>query len=118
MLRVYLYRGCSTCRKAVRWLNANGVEFDELPIRETPPTKRELAAVLAAHGGEIRRLFNTSGQDYRALGLKDRLPVMSDADAIALLSGNGNLIKRPFAIDVECGIFLVGFREAVWVSVL
>lgn len=118
MLRVYAYSGCSTCKKAVKWLRENGVDFEELPIRETPPTKKELAAMQSAYGGEIRRLFNTSGQDYRALGIKDRLPSMSEKEAIGLLAGNGNLVKRPFAIDAKSGVFLVGFNERDWAAAI
>lgn len=112
MLTVYTYAACDTCRRATKWLRAEGIAFDEKPIRETPPTGKELRAMLAKQGGELRRLFNTAGQDYRALGLKDKLPAMSEAEALALLAGNGNLVKRPFAISGEVG--LVGFDEAVW----
>ncbi|MDX6766162.1 MAG: Spx/MgsR family RNA polymerase-binding regulatory protein [Candidatus Methylacidiphilales bacterium] len=112
MLKVYVYDKCDTCRKALKFLRARGVEFREIPIRETPPSEKELRAVLAAQGGDLRRLFNTSGRDYRALGLKDQLPGIKPAEALALLAANGNLIRRPFAIGP--GVGLVGFEEAVW----
>ncbi|HEX9784642.1 MAG TPA: arsenate reductase family protein [Opitutaceae bacterium] len=118
MLKIYTYSGCSTCRSAVKWLRANGAEFTELPIRETPPSGRELAAMLAANAGEVRRLFNTSGLDYRAQGLKDRLTTMSREEALVLLACNGNLIKRPFAIDATRGVHLVGFRSPQWAAAL
>ncbi len=111
-MKVYTYKGCDTCRRATRWLAARGVEFEELPIRDTPPTKAELRAVLASYHGELRRLFNTSGRDYREMGLKDKLPDMSDDEAIALLAANGNLVKRPFVVMPEGG--LVGFNETEW----
>lgn len=114
MLKVYTYKNCSTCRKATAWLREKGVSFEELPIRETPPTAGELEAVLKAYGGGLRRLFNTSGQDYRALGLKDSLPGMDTSEAVSLLAGNGNLVKRPFLTDAENGLYQVGFREAEW----
>ena len=118
VLTVYTYQGCSTCRKATQWLRANGIEFSERPIRETPPSLAELQAQLQAHDGAVRALFNTSGLDYRALGLKDSLPGLSVDDALRLLAGNGNLIKRPFAIDPERGVFLIGFREQAWSAAL
>ena len=114
MLTVYTLANCDSCRKAVKWLRARGVAFEEKPIRETPPSAGELKAMLARLGGakELRRLFNTAGQDYRAAGLKDKLPQMTEAAAIALLSKNGNLVKRPFVIGADVG--LVGFDEEAW----
>ena len=90
-------------------MDAGGIEYKKIPIRETPPTKAELKRVLKAYDGEIRRLFNTSGQDYRKLGIKDKLPSMTDAQAIDLLSKNGNLIKRPFAIGKD--VATVGLQD-------
>lgn len=111
-MKVYTYSGCSTCKKATKWLDAHGVEYTELPIRDKPPTKKELKAMLAHLDGERKKLFNVSGQDYRAMGLKDTLPTMSDKEAIDLLASNGNLVKRPFVIGEDFG--LVGFKEPVW----
>jgi arsenate reductase len=71
-MTVYTYSNCSTCRDAVKWLRARGVAFVEKPIRETPPSVAELQRMLAYQDGNLRRLFNTSGQDYRALGLADK----------------------------------------------
>ncbi|TDU64156.1 arsenate reductase [Prosthecobacter fusiformis] len=118
MLKVYAYQGCSTCKNAVKWLKAVGVSYQEIPIRETPPTVPELRAMLTAKGGDLRPLFNTSGQDYRALGMKDKLPAMSTDEALAMLAANGNLVKRPFALDEAAGVYLVGFKEAEWEAVL
>jgi arsenate reductase len=114
MLKVYTYQGCSTCRKATQWLRGRGVAFAERAIRETPPTLGELGAMLRGQGGDRRAVFNTSGLDYRALGLKDTLSGLSEEEALRLLAGNGNLVKRPFAIDAEGGVYLVGFREDAW----
>jgi arsenate reductase len=116
MLKLYTYAKCDTCRKAVKFLRAHGVIFEEIPIRETPPTKVELRAMLAAHDGQLRKLFNTSGVDYKALGLSAKLPTMSEAGAISLLASNGNLVKRPFAIGE--GVHLVGFDESLWRAAL
>ena len=74
--------------------------------------------MLAAHDGDLRRLFNVSGMDYRSLGLKDKLPAMSIDAALQLLAGNGNLVKRPFAIDARNKVHLVGFKEPEWQAAL
>lgn len=111
-MKLYTYANCDTCRKAVKWLREKEIEFSEMPIRDQPPAQAELGRMLKACGGDLRRLFNTSGLDYRSMGIKDRLPAMSEAEALALLAGNGNLIKRPFLIDGERG--LVGFKPEEW----
>jgi len=111
-LAIYTYKNCDTCRRAVKWLRARGIAFEEHPIRETPPGPAELRKMLAALGGERRRLFNTSGGDYRELKLGEKLPAMNDADALGLLAGNGNLVKRPFVLGPQ--VALVGFDEAEW----
>lgn len=115
-VRVYTYANCDTCRRAVKWLRTHGVVFEERPIRETPPSPAELRTVLAAQAGERRRIFNTAGRDYRELGLAARLPTLTDAEAITLLAGNGNLIKRPFLIGP--GVALTGFDEKAWSGAL
>lgn len=116
MLTVYTYANCSTCKQAVKWLRAHRIAFAEKAIRETPPTPTELRQMLARLNGEMRRLFNTSGLDYRSLGLKDKLPAMTEAEAIALLAVNGNLVKRPFLLGPNVG--LVGFDAKVWQAAL
>ena len=122
-LTVYTYANCDTCRRAVKWLRAHGIELDEKPIRETPPTAAELRTMLARLGGPgaLRKLFNTSGVDYRVQKLGEKLPVLSETEALALLAGNGNLVKRPFVLGSGAdakGVGLVGFDEAVWAEVL
>ena len=115
-LKIYTLSNCDTCRKAVKWLRAQGISFEERAIRETPPTPAELKAMLAAYPGELRRLFNTSGSDYREQKLGEQLPALSEAAALGLLAGNGNLVKRPFLIGGE--VMLVGFDEAGWAAAL
>lgn len=115
-LTIYTLRNCSTCRAAVKWLEAHRIAFHEKPIRETPPGPAELRTMLAGQQGEMRRLFNTSGQEYRALGLAEKLPRMSAAEALALLAGNGRLVKRPFLLGP--GVALVGFDEKSWSTML
>ncbi|MDD5261962.1 MAG: arsenate reductase family protein [Methylacidiphilales bacterium] len=111
MLKVYAYKNCGACRKALQFLKSRKIAHTIVPIRETPPTVAELKKALQSAGG-IRRLFNTSGLDYRSLDLKTRLPSMSEEQALALLSKNGNLVKRPFAIGN--GQILIGFKEDEW----
>jgi len=112
MTTVYTYKSCDTCRKAKKWLTAHEIEFEEIPIREQPPSQAQLRTMLGHLDGELKRLFNTSGQDYRALNLKETLPGMSEDEAIALLAENGNLVKRPFLLTADSGT--VGFKEDVW----
>ena len=112
MISVYAYQGCDTCRKALKWLKEQGIPHQVKAIRETPPSPAELKAAVAAFGGELRPLFNTAGGDYRELGLKDRLPGMSADEAVALLSKNGNLVKRPFVTGP--GLVLAGFKQDEW----
>ena len=114
MLKVYAYANCDTCRKALKFLKAHEVAHTVIPIRETPPSKAELKKMLGYLDGNLRALFNSSGGDYKALNLKDKLPSMSEAEAIALLAENGNLVKRPFALGDGAGT--VGFSESAWES--
>jgi len=111
-LKIYTYKNCDTCRKALKFLDAQGIEYTNIPIREQPPTKAELKKMLGCLDGELKRLFNTSGVDYRAMDLKDTLPDMSAKEAIDLLNGNGNLVKRPFVLGD--GVGMVGFKEEAW----
>lgn len=111
-LKIYTYKNCGTCRKAVKWLDTQGVEFKEVPIRETPPSMAELKRMLKTFDGDIKKLFNTSGMDYKQLNLREMLPGMSDAEALALLAANGNLVKRPFVLGKENAT--VGFKEDTW----
>ena len=118
MLKIYACSGCSTCKNALKWLKQHAIAFEEVPIRETPPSLAELTAMLAAHKGDLRKLFNVSGLDYRTLNLKDKLHTMSADAALKLLAGNGNLVKRPFAIDTKNSVHLVGFKEPEWQAAL
>jgi arsenate reductase len=111
-LRIYAYANCDTCRKALKFLAAQKVAHEVIPIREQPPTVAELRKMLGYVGGDLRKLFNTAGQDYRALDMKTQLPKLSEDEALALLASNGNLVKRPFALTKKAGV--VGFREEEW----
>ncbi|MDE1170573.1 MAG: arsenate reductase family protein [Verrucomicrobium sp.] len=116
MLKAYVYSGCDTCRKALKFLDAKKTAYTAVPIRETPPSLPELKAMLEAYGGDLRKLFNTSGRDYKELGLSAKLPAMTEAQALALLAKNGNLVKRPFLIGKTAR--RVGFREEEWAGPL
>ena len=116
MLKIYTYANCDTCRRATKWLRAQGLATAEYPIRETPPSVPELRTMLAALGGELRRLFNTSGRNYREMKLGEKLPELDQAAAFKLLAQNGNLVKRPFLLGP--GVALVGFDEKAWSSAL
>jgi arsenate reductase len=122
VLTVYTYSNCDTCRRAVKWLRSHAIVFDEKPIRETPPTPAELRLMLKLLGGAgaLRKLFNTSGVDYRTLKLGEKLPSMTEVEAITLLAGNGNLVKRPFALGMgeKKEVGLVGFDETAWTEAL
>lgn len=115
-LTIYTLSNCSTCRDATKWLRARGTKFEEKAIRETPPSLAELRAMLAAYDGRITRLFNTSGMEYRALGIADKLPGLSTDEALALLAGNGRLVKRPFLVGK--GVAEVGFDPKRWGTAL
>lgn len=118
-IKIYEYSGCSTCKKALKFLETNKIKFEKLPIVDNPPTKTEIKSMLAhlkASGGGLKNLFNTSGQVYRELKISEKLPSMSEAEAIELLSKNGKLIKRPFLITEKAGV--VGFKEPEWKKIL
>ena len=118
-LRIYSYAKCGTCRKALQWLAQKGFSVDAgtlelLDITEQPPSSAELRAAFESLGR--KRLFNTSGQSYRALG-SAAVAAMDDATALAALAADGKLIKRPFAITPE-GSTLVGFKLEEWQAAL
>ena len=108
-IQYYGYNKCSTCRKAAKWLNDHGIEFTEHAIVDHPPSQAVLKKILASGEYELKDLFNKSGVLYREMNMKDKLPTMSKADAIKLLSANGKLIKRPIVTDGTK--HTVGFKE-------
>ena len=114
----YGYRNCSTCRDALKWLKARGIAVESREIRETPPSPEELAFALKALGGDRRKLLNTSGAEFRNMGLKDKLDALDDTEVFQLIQEYGNLCKRPFLIDQSQGIVLVGFHETTWQAAL
>ena len=118
MLRVYSYDKCGTCRNAIKWLTANGIAFELIPIVTNPPDVQELAEWIPRSEKPIGKWFNTSGEKYRELGMKDRMATMTEVQKIELLASEGKLIKRPIISDgvrVTVG-FDVSEFERVWVG--
>ncbi len=109
-LTVYHYPACSTCKKALKWLDAHGVSYRAVHIVESPPSKALLKKAMQRGELPLKALFNTSGESYRKGGFKDRLPSMNEAEALEALAADGKLIKRPFLVSDE--LALVGFDEA------
>ena len=109
------YPKCSTCQKAKAWLDEQGVAYEARHIVEQNPTAEELARWIGDSGQPVKKFFNTSGLKYKDLGLKDKLPTMSDEEQIALLATDGMLVKRPIAVGED--FVLVGFKEAEWIKV-
>ena len=106
------YPKCSTCKKARKWLEENGIAFDERNIKEENPTRKELVKWHKQSGLPLRRFFNTSGMLYRELQLKDKLPKMTEDEMYDLLASDGMLVKRPLLIKDD--VVLVGFKQGEW----
>ena len=106
------YPPCSTCQKAKKWLDAQGITYADRHIKEQNPSYEELKAWYEASGLPLKKFFNTSGLQYKALGLKDKLPGMSEEEQFALLAGDGMLVKRPILVGDD--FVLVGFKEEQW----
>ena len=106
------YPKCSTCRKALKWLDDRSIEFDQRDIVLDNPTADELRLWHKSSDLPLRRFFNTSGMLYREMGLKDKLPTMTDDEMYELLASNGMLVKRPLLVLDDT--VLVGFREKEW----
>ena len=113
---VLVYRKCSTCRKALQWLEDNGVAFTERAIVEDNPTAAELADWQARSALPLKKFFNTSGNLYKELHLKDKLPAMSADEQFSLLATNGMLVKRPLVVGDD--FVLTGFKESEWEKAL
>lgn len=112
-MKFYQYPKCSTCRKAQKFLEAASIDYQNIDITSNPPSKKELKTAAEQYlEGNYKKLFNTSGQVYRELGLKDKLASMSNGEMLSLLASNGKLIKRPLLIGNT--LSLVGFKEADW----
>lgn len=113
---VYHYPGCSTCKKALRWLEARGVAYDAVHLVESTPSADTLRDLHARSGLPLRKFFNTAGRSWREGNFAERLPGLGEDQALAALAADGMLIKRPI-LDTGARV-LVGFREADWDAAL
>jgi arsenate reductase len=115
-LTVYGYDACSTCRKAYKWLDANAIDWEKRPIKEQPPTRAELEAIVRSSGLPLGRFFNTSGQSYRAGGWSAKRKTATEAEQLDALAADPMLLKRPLVVGD--GMVLVGFKEADYAALL
>jgi len=112
MILVLEYPKCSTCKKALKWLEENEVSFTERHIVEENPSEQELTEWYHKSGLPLKKFFNTSGNLYKEMNLKDKLPQMSEEEQLRLLATNGMLVKRPLVVGED--FVLTGFKEAEW----
>ncbi|MDD6808036.1 MAG: arsenate reductase family protein [Oscillospiraceae bacterium] len=110
------YPRCTTCQKAKKWLDENGVKYEDRHIKENNPTYEELKAWYEMSGLPLKKFFNTSGLLYKDMGLKDKLGSMSEEEQLRLLATDGMLVKRPLVVGDD--FVLTGFREAEWTEKL
>lgn len=116
MTKVYCYSKCSTCKKALKWLDDNKIVYQLIDIKEDHPDEKTLRQLHKKSGLPLRRFFNTSGQLYREMELSKKLPDMSEDDMYKLLASDGMLVKRPLLVADDA--VLTGFKEADWKAVL
>lgn len=110
------YPKCTTCQKAKKWLEVNGVEFIDRHIKEENPTREELAQWHGRSGLPLKKFFNTSGMIYREMGLKDKIPAMTEEEQYDLLATDGMIVKRPILVGED--FVLTGFKEKEWAEKL
>ena len=115
MNQLILYPKCTTCQRAKKWLDEQGISYSERHIKEQNPTAVELEEWHSRSGLPLKRFFNTSGQLYKMLQLKDKLPGMSETEQFALLASDGMLVRRPLFISEEQ--VLVGFKPEIWAGI-
>lgn len=108
-MKFYWYPKCGTCRNAKKWLDAHNISYEAIHIVESPPSKAELKDAYEKSGLPLKKFFNTSGQKYRELGLKEKVATADDDELLDLLASDGMLIKRPLAIHNDK--VTVGFKE-------
>lgn len=116
MIKVYCYSKCSTCKKALKWLDDNVIEHEVIDIKTDNPDEETLRRYHELSGLPLKRFFNTSGMQYRDLELSKKLPDMSEDEQFALLATDGMLVKRPLLVGN--GFVLTGFKEPEWSSKL
>ena len=116
MLKAYCYSRCTTCKKALKWLDDNGIPYELLDIKTEHPNEETLRRYYALSGLPLKRFWNTSGIPYREMGLSKKLPAMSEDEQFALLATDGMLVKRPLLVGDN--FVLTGFKENEWVEKL
>lgn len=112
MIRVYCYSRCTTCKKALKWLEEKGIAHEVIDIKADHPDEQALRAYYEKSGLPLKRFFNTSGIPYREMGLAKKLPSMSEDDQLALLATDGMLVKRPLVVGED--FVLTGFKPEEW----
>jgi len=112
MITVYCYPKCTTCKKAIKWLDDNKLEYKFIDIKEDHPDEKTLRKLHKISGLPLRKFFNTSGMLYREMELSSKLPQMSEDDMFKLLASDGLLVKRPLLVSGDK--VLVGFKESEW----
>lgn len=110
------YPPCTTCQKAKKWLDSHGLSYTDRHIKNEDPTYEELKEWYGRSGLPLKRFFNTSGLLYKSMGLKDRLPGMTEEEQLRLLASDGMLVKRPIIVKED--LILTGFKEAEWEKLL
>ena len=115
-MKVYCYPKCTTCKKALKWLDEQGMAYELVDIKENNPSEKELKDAYEKSGLPLKRFFNTSGLKYKELQLKDRLADMPENEQLELLATDGMLVKRPLVIKDD--VVLTGFNEAEWAEKL
>ncbi len=116
MVTVYCYERCTTCKKALKWLDEQGVQYDVIDIKGDHPSASQLKGFYEKSGLPLKRFLNTSGQLYRQMELTKKLPEMSEQEQLELLGTDGMLVKRPMLITEET--VLTGFKEEAWKEAL
>ena len=116
MIQVYCYSRCTTCKKALKWLDDNKIQYELIDIKENHPDEKTLRSLLKKSGLPLRRFFNTSGLIYREMELSKKLPDMSEDDMFKLLASDGMIVKRPLLVSDDK--VLVGFKEDEWKSLV
>lgn len=112
MIKVYCYSKCTTCKKALKWLDDNNVKYELIDIKENNPDEATIKKYYEKSGLALKRFFNTSGMIYRDLGLSKKLPDMTEEEQIKLLASDGMLVKRPLLVSGN--LILTGFKEVEW----
>lgn len=116
MIEVYCYEKCSTCKKALKWLDDHSIEYHVKDIKTEHPDEAALKAIHKKSGQPLKKLFNTSGLLYKSMFLSKKLPDMSEEEQFRLLSSDGMLVKRPLVVGED--FVLIGFKESQWQDVL